>query len=133
MTAYQLPDFIGKTFIAYTRHDDQRRSPAVLEGIKIIDHPEGSYLESVVAFTKDDASPPIRQKVAAADIIAPITNRAAGWRIIDEANTHADEAHRESLEAARTALQVELDNRDRAVKESIEIGALATESITIGS
>lgn len=133
MTAYQLPDFIGKTFIAYTRHDDQRRSPAVLEGIKIIDHPEGSYLESVVAFTNDDHTAPIRQKVAAADIIAPITNRAAGWRIIDEANTHADETHREPLEAARTALQVELDNRDRAVKESIEIGALATESITIGS
>ena len=132
MTAYQLPDFIGKTFIAYTRHDDQRRSPAVLEGIKIIDHPEGSYLESVVAFT-NEAETPIRQKVAISDIIAPITDRAAGWRIIDEATAQADEIHREPLEAARTALQVELDNRDRAVKESIEIGALATESITIGS
>lgn len=133
MSAYQLADFIGKTFIAYTRHDEQRRSPAVLEGVKIIDHPEGTYLESIVAFTSDDPAGPIRQKVAATDIIAPITNRAAGWRIIDEATTQADEAHRESLEAARTALQVELDSRDRDLKESIEIGALATETVTAGS
>lgn len=132
MTAYQLTDFIGKTFIAYTRHDEQRRSPAVLEGIRIVDHPEGSYLESVVAFTTEDAGP-IRQKVAAPDIIAPITDKAAGWRIIDEATAQADETHRDSLEAARTALQVALDKREADLRLSLEVGALATETITTGS
>ena len=130
-----IADYVGKTFIAFSEAPQSTRghpSPAVLEGLRVLDSKDGPILESVVAFSTESPtpSPMISRQVHLQDIIAPVPNAAAGWRIIDEAQAQSDDTFKETLDGARSALQKVINQKHEATRLSIEIGAAAINAIT---
>ena len=130
-----IADYVGKTFIAFSEAPQSTRghpSPAVLEGLRVLDSKDGPILESVVAFSTESPtpSPMISRQVHLQDIIAPVPNAAAGWRIIDEAQAQSDEEFKERLDAARTTLQQVIDDKQKAKRLSIELGATIANETT---
>ena len=95
-----IADYVGKTFVAFSEAPQSTHghpSPAVLEGLRVLDSKDGPILESVVAFSTESPtpSPMISRQVHLQDIIAPVPNAAAGWRIIDEAQAQSDDTFKE--------------------------------------
>lgn len=129
-----IADYVGKTFVAFSETPQSTHghpSPAVLEGLRVLDSKDGPILESVVAFsTTSDPEPVIARRINLQDIIAPVPDAATGWRIIDEAQAQSDDAYKDSLDAARATLQRILDDKQKATRLSIELGAAAITSIS---
>ena len=129
-----IADYVGKTFVAFSEAPQSTHghpSPAVLEGLRVLDSKNGPILESVVAFsTTGDPQPVIARRINLQDIIAPVPDAATGWRIIDEAQAQSDDVYKDSLDAARATLQRILDDKQKATRLSIELGAAAITSIS---